>query len=173
MDNWYVAENVSMSDLRKALGDERLRWVYAERLQEAVLTCRKDILEGDIPLDHWTHARAFGPELELSWWRNQGHLEVRAILTEKEAPLPGPLSWQPYPTEGWDSVFDDQVWLSNNSAPQQSGNVPAWSTARISKYKCSLSNEQSPQFGVLQRLYFYEDLVIAYRLLEVFESKTP
>ena len=98
MDNWYVAENVSTSNLCKALGDERLRWVYAERLQEAVLTCRKDILGGDVPLDHWTHARAFGPELELSWWRNQGHLEIRAILNENGALPPATLSWQPYPT---------------------------------------------------------------------------
>ncbi|HEY75745.1 MAG TPA: hypothetical protein G4O00_06140 [Thermoflexia bacterium] len=90
MARWFAAEDVTPEELRIALGDPRFRWVYAERMEDVVLTWRDAFLEDAAPLERWTHGRAFGPEAELAWWWDEGRAEARAIVEGGPPPTASP-----------------------------------------------------------------------------------
>src|SRR3989304_7655836 len=94
-EKWFLAHGVNLADLSRALQDSRLGWVYAERMENTILAEIKDLSAQGVELDQWEHGRAFGPQVEIAWWRAGLGFDLRAIV-EKGNPPQGP-QWAPDP----------------------------------------------------------------------------
>jgi hypothetical protein len=65
----YVRRDVSVADLNALASGHPGRWFYGERPQETVLIWASDVQQAGSPWQMWRHARLFGPDGELAWWR--------------------------------------------------------------------------------------------------------
>jgi len=167
MDEWYTADAVSIPDLARALRDARLQWVYAERMEDTILTWREALLDGSVDLARWTHGRVFGPDLELAWWRRGEALQARAILSADQTPPEG-IAWEPYPTEGWKSQDGDgRVLLLGECDPEAPADEPLWSTERIPRYLQYPIAGEAQRVALLKRSYRQRGVVVAWRLLGI------
>ena len=166
MDECYIADAVSLPDLARALCDARLQWVYAERMEDTVLTWREALLDGPVDLARWTHGRAFGMDLELAWWRRGEVWQARAILSAGQAPEG--IAWEPYPTEGWESqAGDGRVLLLGERDPGVQAGEPLWSTERIPRYLKYPADGDARRVALLKRSYRQRGVVVAWRLVGV------
>lgn len=84
-----------------------LHFIYAEEPAAIYLESYRQ------PVPHWTHGRAFGPDLEVRWTRRRAGQVDLALLTE--SPLPEreqkDAGWQPIPllADGAPATLDAQV----------------------------------------------------------------
>jgi hypothetical protein len=136
-DQWHLARPASLAGLKAALQDPRLRWVYAERMEDTVLTELKEFLTAGVDLSRWKHGRAFGPEVEVAWWQMPapvGEVEARAFAADG-APPKG-LAWQPDRRAALTSLgIEDVLLLGEGDAdPTRPAASPAWSVQRIPRY---------------------------------------
>lgn len=167
MEAWYIASRVSMADLGRALRDLRLKWVYAERMEDTVLTWRDALLEQQATLARWNHGRAFGLELELTWWRRGDSVDARAIVAQGN--LPEGITWQPYPTNEW-KVEEHEVLLVGERDPNVQAEKPVWSTARIPRYLAYPADGSFQRVALVEHVYRHQGIVVASRLKEVKEA---
>jgi hypothetical protein len=81
-------ENISPETLETVLRDERLQWIYSERMEDVHLDWLVDLLDGEtnVPLDRLDTGRAFGMTLEVDWWREAEGYRVRALLEAGDPP---------------------------------------------------------------------------------------
>jgi hypothetical protein len=173
VDKWYVAETVSMTDLAKALRDVRMEWTYAERMEDTILTRRDVLLDGTVPLEHYTHGRAFGPDLEVAWWRNGNKVQACSVVVEGEPPMG--IDWTPYPdsTDDWKAVPQNgqSFLLAGERDPDAPAVEPRWSTARIPRYLEYPADGSWRQVALIEQPYRYADVIVARRLVAVVEAK--
>jgi hypothetical protein len=165
----YVAPSVSPAMLTEALRDTRLHWAYAERLEDTVLTWRDALLNGDVPLKRWDHGRAFGPEMEVSWWRRDEGYEVRAIISTGQPPAV--ILWTRLDTGGWQAEDDHVALLIGEHDADRPTDVPTWSAARIPRYlpyPVEVSERKTPlRAALVVRVYRAGGIIVTQRLVQV------
>jgi hypothetical protein len=167
MHKWYTAHQVSIVGLASALRDPRLRWVYAERTADIVLTRHDALLDGSLPLERWTHGRAFGPELELAWWCTGDQLQARTVTTGGEPPRG--IDWEPRATQGWEPQTQrgrDTLLLGERD-PDAPGDDPKWSEVRIPRYLEYPVAGNAARVALVRQTYQRQGVVVAWRLVEV------
>lgn len=137
-----TAEGVSVEALRTILEDERLRWAYASRMEDTGLGWIRDLLAGEalgavsddrrpgVPLARWEEGRAFGPDLEVDWWREEDAYRLRALLEDGDGPKAKGVSWSEASEEQLIAKGERYVVL-HGTRDESSGNPPSWSEARV------------------------------------------
>jgi len=167
MDKWYTVRGISFDDLSQALHDARLQWVYAERMEDTVLTWRDDFLKSSIDLAQWSHGRAFGPDAELAWWCRGKYIEMRAIVGTENPPAG--ITWEPFPTDGWEPVRRDGIeeLLIGERDPNVPTVEPQWSTARIPRYMEYPTDGSARRVALIKQAYRYMGVIVAWRLVRV------
>jgi hypothetical protein len=141
----YQIERGTLEDLKAALSDERLIWVFAGRMEDAGLGWLRDLLNKQplgappsddrpgVPLKNWHQGRAFGPELEVDWWREEETCRLRVLL-EKDKPPEGvdwgePIDHSLKPQGGKRSLLLHGVLDASSTPPHFT-----WSEARIPRH---------------------------------------
>ena len=164
----YVAQSVSLAALTEALQDPRLRWAYAERLENIVLTWHDALLNDATPLERWLHGRAFSQELEVCWWQRDDDYEVRATVSAGKPP--SGITWTPLNTGSWQAADDQVALLVGDHDADRPGNVPTWSAARIPRYlpyPVPVSGTSPARVALVARAYQSGGIVVTQRLLRV------
>jgi hypothetical protein len=181
----YVVEQASIEDLRTALGDERLTWAYASRMEDTGLGWLRNLLDEQplgappsdrrpgVPLTRWSEGWAFGPELEVDWWRDGGTYRLRALLEEGEPPQG--VDWgEPVSTALRANGGERYVLLHGELDKDRSASAgrPTWSEARIPRYlahPCQIQEGTDPprQVTLVVRDYACNGAVVLTRLLKV------
>jgi hypothetical protein len=167
MEAWYVACGVTDDQLATAIMDERLTWAYAERLEDILLGKRDDLL---CPrLESWIHARAFGPRMELSWWRLPKGIQIRCIVLDGKPPAS--ISWIHEQIE-WQPVAGllDRILLVGEHDPRVESDRPLWSTMRIPRYLAYPLESNSPRVALVQQVYSHNGYTGAIRLVALEEA---
>ncbi len=169
-DKVYVATSVSLAMLADALRDTRLKWAYAERMEDIVLTWRDALLDGAVALERWGHGRAFGPEMEVSWWRRGEGYEVRAITAAEQPPTCIP--WTRWDTDSWQAEDDHVTLLIGEHDADRQADVPTWSAARIPRYllypvEISTGEKPPSRVALVARAYRTGGIVVTQRLVQV------
>ena len=182
----YGVEQASLEHLKAALGDERLTWAYASRIEDTGLGWLRDLLDGQeplgapandgrpgVPLARWSEGRAFGPALEVDWWRDGGTYRLRALLEAGEPPRGvdwgEPVGPAVSATGGERCVLLHGEWDKERS---ESTGLHTWSEARIPRYlahPCEIqAGTGAPRHVVLVvRDYARNGAVVLTRLLKV------
>jgi hypothetical protein len=166
MDRVYRADQVPTPLLREALHDERLRWAFAERMEDTVLTYCAELLDGTVDLGRWSHGRAFGPGLELAWWKRDVEMEARAIVAGGGEPPPG-IDWDLLSPAGWQRADAEATLLWGELDPDVPAGEPSWSTAQIPRYLGHPIADGAPRVVLVRQAYRQGGIVIASRLVEV------
>jgi hypothetical protein len=166
----YSAQSVPSAALKVVLEDERLRWVYAERMEDIVLTWCQDWLNSPIPLECWCHGRAFGPELEVSWWRRDDSYDVRSIVVAGDRPRD--IAWVALDTKEWQRDAEQTILLTGEHDTDRSTCVPTWSAARIPRYlpyPVEVGEMLPRRVGLVQCVYRVSGVIVTERLIRVQE----
>lgn len=166
-DRQYTATGVTAAALRHALQDERLTWVYAERMENIVLDWRTEWLKSPDAPEHWMHGRAFGPELELRWEQRQDGFEVR-VITDGGAP-PNGLACSEIPFDLAADEDEQRLLLVGERDRDRPSDRPTWSVARIPRYLAYPADGSAARVALAQRVYRKSGQVVATRLLRVEE----
>ncbi len=128
----FLASGIQTDELAGVLQDARLRWVYAERLEDIVLLWAADFHELGIPLAKWHHGRAFGKDMEVAWWRDGSAFQVRTIITNGS--IQNALGGSDPQGADYESPLKKAVLLLGELDEDAHPDDPTWSTARIPKY---------------------------------------
>jgi hypothetical protein len=177
-----TALGVDVEGLHQLLAVPDLRWVYAERMADTGLGTLADLLAGEplgapkgtsrpgVGLEQWEHGRAFGPGLEIDWWRKGEAYCVRALA---EGDLPGGgngLDWEEGP-ELAATGKPRTVLLHGTLDPKWSPERPTWSEARVPRhlaYPVPVGNPSPPRRVALWAQDYERDgVVVVTRLIEV------
>lgn len=179
-----TAGEVSLETLRQVLGHADLRWVYAERTADTGLGTVADLLAGEplgaprdgrrpgVELARWEHGRAFGPHLEIDWWRDGETFRLRAL---SEDTLPPGVDWQE-PDDGPSLVavgapramtlYGTLDKNDEKSPPDR----PTWSEARVPRhlaYPVPFESSPSARVALLGQDYARRGVVVLTRLVGV------
>lgn len=134
-NHWYLIKEANIETLKTAFQDERLKWVYAERMEDTVLANKAELLEGSVDLSSWKHGRVFGPDLEIAWWQSEKGLDVRAYIENESLPEGIRLEVDPLGSSIQLLGMEDVLLFGEHDAKKTSQeSEPAWSTARIPRY---------------------------------------
>lgn len=176
-----VAEGVMLEVLRSVLTDDRLTWAYASRTEDTGLGWLEDLLAEEplgapqtgerpgVALDRWEEGRAFGPDLEIDWWRAGETYRLRALMEQGEPPQAKGISWEatgePLESLGGQRAVLLHGMLDEDSSSEQ----PTWSEARIPRH---LAHPYAGDEGALQVVlvgcdYGNQGAVALTRLIEV------
>ncbi len=176
-----TARKVDLKTLRQVLSDPRLIWVYAERMADTGLGTVDDLLndsplgapeDGNRPgvkLERWEHGRAFGPDLEIDWWREGEVFRLRALV---EGDLPKGVEWSE-PEDGAALVavgVSRSILLYGTHDKKPSPDQPTWSEARVPRHMAyPVQFEGSPphQVMLVGQDYARLGVVVLTRLVEV------
>jgi len=109
-ERWFVARSIAFDDLKAVLQNDRLQWVYAERMETTILQFLSDFLSVDIAWPAWLHGRAFGEKMEVAWWRKDTCVDLRAVV-EDDTMLPLPSLWVSDPEGNALTNFVDESLL--------------------------------------------------------------
>lgn len=179
----YVVERASLDDLNAALEDERLTWVYASRMEDTGLGWLEDLLDEQplgaprsddrpgVPLVRWAEGRAFGPELEVDWWRDGKTYRLRALLEEGEPPRD--VAWgEPVNTSLRVKGGERYVLLHGEIDKSSEAGCPTWSEARIPRrlaHPCEFQEGKEPpkHMAMVGQDYARSGVVVLTRLLKV------
>ncbi len=172
--------DATLSGLRAVLDDVRLRWAYAEREADTGLGTCYDLREGrplgaphdgnrpGVPLQQWQHGRAFGPGLEVAWWREVTGYRLRAVT---EGPLPAGVAWESASAALHPVGQPYLVQLHGSLDAESDPDRPTWSEARIPRhltYPVTGAGDGPPVRVALQvQALAQEGRVVLIRLLEV------
>lgn len=120
----YIRRAVSPADLATLAGDHSGRWFYGERPQDTVLTWAADVQQTGIPWQAWRHARLFGVDSELSWWREADGTFTCRLLAGSDV-----TGWG----EGYEYTAVEGVPSETllHGEYDENSNPPTWSEARI------------------------------------------
>jgi len=176
-----TAREISLDTLRQVLAHSNLQWAYAERMADTGLGTIADLLEGEplgspkdgnrpgVGLERWEHGRAFGPDLEIDWWREGETFRLRGL---SESALPEEITWtepngsSPPTVVGTLRVMTLYGIHDKASSPER----PTWSEARVPRYlaypiQC---DDQPPQrVTLLGQDYARRGVVVMTRLVGV------
>jgi hypothetical protein len=176
-----VARGVSLEDLQQVLSDSRLIWVYAERMADTGLGTVVDLVNGKplgapengchpgVKLERWEHGRAFGPEIEIDWWREGEVFRLRAL---SNSDLPGPVEWLELEEEATlAAVGGPRLVLLHGSYDTGSAPTrPTWSEARVPRhlaYPVQFGGLAPQRVALLGQDYARQGIVVLTRLIEV------
>jgi hypothetical protein len=175
-----VAEDVTLNVLRTALSDERLTWAYASRMEDTGLGWLHDLLSGDplgapqsgkrpgVELGRWNEGRAFGPDLEIDWWREGSLYRLRALLEEGDPP--SEVSWG-VTSEPLERIGDERAVLLYGLLDEEASRdeEPTWSEARIPRRLLHpvQGNERPPRAVLFGCDYGHSGVVTLTRLVKV------
>jgi hypothetical protein len=160
--DWFVAQDVEIDDLLVALEDTRLQWLYAERMENTVLTALSAAREDSNEILSGSHGRAFGPQAEVAWWRAEGTFQVRVCITEGSPP--SGMSLRPYDAaEDWEPVSStgQPALLLGDRSEEET----AWSVARIPRYLHYPVQEAWERVALVTQRYHHRGKVVAQRLV--------
>lgn len=177
-----LADGVSLEKLRRVLVVSDLRWVYAERMADAGLGTVADLLAGEplgapkdgnrpgVDLGRWEHGRAFGPDLEIGWWREGVTFRLRAL---SGGDAPDSVDWTE--PEGKATLVavggPRSMVLYGTHDKRLSAGRPTWSEARVPRhlaYPVKLEGSQPPQrVALLGQDYARGGIVVLTRLVGV------
>lgn len=179
----YVVEQVSIEALQTALSDERLVWAFASRMEDTGLGWLRDMLDErplgappaarrpGVPMSRWEEGRAFGPNLEVDWWREGEIYRLRALL--EEGSPPADVDWGE-PVGGPLSASGDERYelLHGELDKDSSGDLPTWSEARIPRrlahpYEAPQGREPASRVSLVVQDYARDGAVVLTRLLRV------
>jgi hypothetical protein len=164
---WFVAQDVEMDDLLVVLEDTRLQWLYAERMEDTVLTGLSAVMEDSDDMLNWSHGRAFGPLAEIAWWQEDGTFQVRVCIIESS--LPAGIAWQPYEAaEEWEpisSTGQPALLLGDRSEEDT-----AWSVARIPRCLHYPVQTAWERVALITQRYHHRGKIVAQRLVEFEEG---
>ena len=179
----YVAEKVTADDLRAVLNDDRLRWAYASRMEDTGLGWLCDLLDGrplgapvnddrpGVSLDHWAEGRAFGPDLEVDWWREGQTYRLRALL--EEGLHPANVTWNARQGEALNAIGGERCILLYGTLDGKTlRERPTWSEARVPRHLAHpyVPGDDKPLPGRMTLLcqdYGCDGLVVLTRLIAV------
>jgi hypothetical protein len=179
----YVVERASLDDLKTALEDERLTWAYASRMEDTGLGWLDDLLgkqplgaplsddRPGVPLTRWTEGRAFGPELEVDWWRRGETYRLRALLEEGEPPKG--VDWGKSVNTSLRAKSGERHVLLHGELDESSEvRGPTWSEARIPRrlaHPCELQEGKEPpqRVALVIQDYARNGAVVLTRLLRI------
>jgi len=166
----YLVEKTDVDTLETVLENKNLRWVYAERVTESLFTT-VDTLP---PLARWQHGRAFGPTMEVDWWREgiPGQETYRLRLLTEQPTLPDGAPWQRVKTAlSWKALPDldlaeGQIRLAGKRPDTKAD--PVWLEARLPRplHYPNVGGLSSPEKVALRvRCYRDQDGVVWMRML--------
>jgi len=164
----FRVESVDLEALRTALRDDRLHWFYGERMENVHLGWLAELLEGQgqVPLDRFVTGRAFGPGIEVSWWKEGSNYRLRTIL--ESGSLPGELDWKKATAPTLKSLPGDEhqlvLWGTYDDE------LGAWAEARIPRplpHPTSWEGNPPKQAALLVRDYRRDGAVVLTRFLKV------
>jgi len=176
-----TAQGVSLEALRRVLAENNLRWVYAERMADTGLGTVADLLAGEplgapkdgsrpgVELARWKHGRAFGPDLEVDWWREGEAFRLRAL---SEATLPQGVEWQE-PGDGPALVAvgaPRAMTLYGTHDEKSPPDRPTWSEARVPRYLAHpvhIDGSPPSRVALLGQDYAQRGVVVLTRLVGV------
>jgi len=151
----HVVEGATSDDLRTVLADNRLQWAYASRMEDTSLGWLRDLLDGQplgaslnddrpgVPLDCWVEGHAFGPSLEVDWWREGQTYRLRALLEEGDPPAG--VTWSSPSEERLIVIGSKRHILLHGTLDKQSPQErPTWSEARVPRH---LAHPYEPEDG--------------------------
>lgn len=165
--NQYAATAVPADVLHQLLQAGSWPWLYAERMEGTELLRLAVALAGTLPWTRWAHGRAFGPESELTWWRQaDGRYQLR-LLSESVAP-DGDILWQAGEPLAADPPY--QSLLFGTYDDDSAGDVPSWSEARIPRrlhYPLAADSPPAEQVALRLQNLRYHGIAIGTRLLAV------
>lgn len=120
----YVRRSVSAEELAILAADHSGSWFYGERPQDTVLIWALDARQSGVPGHAWWHARLFGPDGELAWWREADDTFTCRLLGVADI-----IGWG----EGVAYVAVDGVSSETllHGEYDEDSNPPTWSEARI------------------------------------------
>lgn len=163
----WVVLGVNAAAFTPLLSSLPLPWLYAERMETIVLCWLKEAQSQAIPWNQWRHGRAFGPEGELAWWKNNtGGYDLR-WLGETMTPPPEGIAWQEIGE--WKAIADPVATLLHGD--NGDGSSPRWGEARIpfyQHYPVALTEAGIPaRVSLLTQHYQGEGVARLVRLLAV------
>jgi len=176
-----TAREVNLETLRQVLASADLRWVYAERMADTGLGTVADLLAGEplgapkdgsrpgIELERWEHGRAFGPQMEVDWWREGETFRLRAL---SESKLPEGVNWQE-PDNGPASVAmgaPRAMMLHGTHDEKSPSDRPTWSEARVPRhlaYPVQVGSPPPERVTLLGQDYARRGVVVLTRLVGV------
>lgn len=170
--NQYTATAVSADALYQLLQAGSWPWLYAERMEGTELLRLAEALAAALPWTRWAHGRAFGPESQLTWWRQaDAHYQLH-LLTEGVAPG-GNIAWQAGEPLTADPPY--QSLLFGTYDDDSKDGVPSWSEARIPRrlhYPLPADSQPAAQVALRLQNLRYHGVAIGTRLLAV-EPMSP
>jgi len=150
-----VADNATVDDLRTMLGDSRLELAYASRIGDTGLGWLRDLLTSQplgaphhddrpgVLLDQWTEGRAFGPQLEVDWWRDGRIYHLRALLEQGDPP--DGVDWYAPSAKPLNASDDVRYILLHGTQDKKSSRErPTWSEAKVPRH---LAHPHKPKDG--------------------------
>lgn len=90
----WVAKGVDAAVFSQLIASLALPWVYAERMETTVLAWLKEVQSQALSWEQWRHGRVFGPDGELTWWRDRAGMYELRWLGETATTPPEGVSWQ-------------------------------------------------------------------------------
>lgn len=176
-----TAREVSLETLRRVLAENNLQWVYAERMADTGLGTVADLLAGEplgapqdgsrpgVELARWEHGRAFGPRLEIDWWREGETFRLRAL---SEVALPQGIDWrEPDDGPALVAVGAPRAMMLYGTLDEKSPpDRPTWSEARVPRYLAyPVPFDDSPpeRVALLGQDYARRGVVVLTRLVGV------
>jgi hypothetical protein len=178
-----LAEKVTLDNLRAVLGDKRLTWAYASRIGDIGLGWLCDLLDGrplgarlngerpGVPLDHWVEGRAFGPDLEVDWWREGETYRLRALLETGDPP--DGVAWSELADERVTASAGRRYILLHGTLDKSSlRERPTWSEARVPRrlahpHESEDGDPLPERVAVVSQDYERNHVVVLTRLIEV------
>ncbi len=152
----FQVEDVSAETITALLAQaaETWPWLYAERPETTELLW---LAESQADWQQWPYARAFGPESELNWQRQEDGRYTLRLLTDAPPPVLTGLDWgaaavwQPFGSE-------QSTWLHGRLDEDRSevqGEL-TWSEARIPRWLAyPLGAETAPPERVVLQVQTY------------------
>ncbi|MEJ5312388.1 MAG: hypothetical protein WHX52_21700 [Anaerolineae bacterium] len=179
-----TARGVDLETLRRVLAENNLRWAYAERMADTGLGTVADLLAGEplgapkeyvdpdaarpgVSLERWEHGRAFGPEMEVDWWREGKTFRLRVL---SESQLPAGVVWTEPDGEAPVAQGTPRPMLlygsHDDKSPQER---PTWSETRIPRHLAHpISSDKPPRrVALLGQDYARAGAVVITRLIAV------
>jgi hypothetical protein len=158
---------VERARLKAVLGDDRLDWVYGERMEDVHLEWLADLLDGEEEtLDQFSAGRAFGRTMEVDWWQEKDGYRLRTLLEQGNPPKG--IEWDTIDAPLLESMGQDEhslvLWGTFDE------DLDAWAEDRVPRsllYPVPREGGAPDQVALLVRDYRRDGVVVLTRFIAV------